>query len=135
MKKCLLFILALYSSCQPNYKRKVCQSDCDKFKRGKFFHRAQGDPTLYIIERSDSIQTEFIAKTGDFANLNIKWTGPCTYELTFLNQQIKGIDSVPESYQNMKVKVEIINIRNDSCFVIADDGTNKTPGVVYIDKK
>jgi hypothetical protein len=135
MRKYLLFILVLYNSCQSNDDRKVSQSDCDKFKTGKFFHRAQGNPILYKIERRDSIQTEYIGKTGDFANLNIKWTGPCTYELTFLNQQIKGIDSVPEFYQNTKVKVEIIEIRNDSCFVVADDGTEKTFGVVYIDKK
>ncbi|MEO6722268.1 MAG: hypothetical protein ABIN67_18010 [Ferruginibacter sp.] len=135
MKRYLLIIIVIYSSCQPSYERKASKTDCDKFKKGKFFHRSQGDPTLYKIERNDSIQTEFIGKTGEFANLKISWTGPCTYELTFLNQHINGPDSVPESYKNVKVKVEIINIRDDSCFVITNDGTKPLSGIVYIDKK
>jgi hypothetical protein len=135
MKKYLPFVLAFCISCQLNKKSKISIIECDKFKRGTFFHRAQEDPTLYKIERSDSIQTEFIGKTGDFVNLKISWTGPCSYELTFLSQHILGIDSVPDSYKNMRVKVEIISIRNDSCFVMADNGKKKMPGVVYLDKK
>jgi hypothetical protein len=105
-------------------------------KKGKFFHRSQGDPILYKIERTDSIQTEFIGKTGDYVNLKIKWTGPCTYELTFLNQHINSMDSVSESDQkNMKVKVEITKVRNDTSFVITSDGSDELPGIVYIDKR
>lgn len=128
-------MIVLYSSCQPNYERKATQTDCDKFKNGKFFHRLSQDPSLYKIERNDSVQTEFIGKNGDFANLRIKWTGPCSYELAFLSQYISGVDSIPESYKNINVKVEIINVRNDTCFIIADNGIEKLPGIVYIDKK
>src|SRR5450755_4011350 len=99
MKKYLFYIILLTSSCQPDHEKTASKVDCDKFKKGKFLHRAEGNPTLYRIERSDTIQTEFIGKTGDYVNLKIKWTGSCTYELTFLNQHINGIDSVPDYYQ------------------------------------
>lgn len=136
MKRYLLFIIVLYSSCKPRYESKASKTDCDKFKKGKFLHQSQGDPTLYKIERSDSIQKEIIGKTGDFVNLTITWTGPCNYELTFLNQHVNVVDSVSESVQKtMKVKVEITNVRNDTCFVIADNGSQQLPGIVYIEKK
>jgi hypothetical protein len=136
MKRYLLFIIVLYSACQPHYENKASEMDCNKFRKGKFLHQSQGDPTIYKIERTDSIQTEIIGKTGDFVNLKIRWTGPCTYELTFLNQHITSMDSVSEYLQkNMKVKVEITNVRNDTCFVIADNGSQQLPGIVYIDKK
>ena len=128
--------MVLSSSCRSNYERTAIKTECDKFKKGKFFHRSQGDPILYKIERTDSIQTEFIGKTGDYVNLKIKWTGPCTYELTFLNQHIISMDSVSESDQkNMKVKVEITKVRNDTSFVITSDGSDELPGIVYIDKR
>ena len=135
MKRYLLYIIVFYSSCQPGYERTASKTDCDKFRKGIFFHRAQGDPTLYRIERSDTIQTEFIGKTGNYVNLKIKWTEPCKYELTFINQHINGKDSVPESYKNTNVKVEILKVQNDTCFVIADDGIKPLHGIVYIDKK
>ena len=135
MKRYLLFIF-LYSSCQPQYESKASKTDCNKFKKGKFLHQSQGDPSIYKIERTDSIQTEIIGKTGDFVNLKIRWTGPCTYELTFLNQHLNSIDSISESLQkSLIVKVEITNVRNDTCFVITDNGSQQIPGIVYIDKK
>ena len=137
MIKYLFFSVLVISSCQTNNETKASKNDCDKFKKGVFFHRAEGDPTLYKIERSDTIQKEFIAKTGDYVNLKIKWTGQCSYELTFLNQHINRTDSVPESYQHTKVTVEIIRIQNDSCFIVANanDGLGPMHGVVYIDKR
>lgn len=129
---CLIFLIA---SCQSNYEIKASKTDCAKFKKGIFFHRAEGDPTLYKIERSDTTQKEFIGKTGDFATLRIKWTGDCSYELTFLNQHINVSDSVPESYQQTKVKVDIIRVQNDTCFIVTNAGSGPLHGVVYIDKR
>jgi hypothetical protein len=31
--------------------------------------------------------------------------------------------------------IEASRVRNDSCFVMADNGKKKMPGVVYLDKK
>jgi hypothetical protein len=136
MKKYLFFIIVLYSACEPGRQHKASKTDCDKFKKGDFLHKSQGDPTVYRIQRTDSVQKEIIGKTGDFVNLKISWTGPCTYELTFLDQHISGSDSVSESLKKtMLVKVEILEIRNDTCFVMAEAGDRRLPGIVYIDKK
>lgn len=90
---------------------------------------------MYRIERNDSIQKEIIGKTGDYANFKITWTDPCTYELTFLNQSVSNSDSVAESLKkSIKVKVEIQEVRNDTCFVMAYAGGRQLPGIVYADK-
>ena len=34
-----------------------------------------------------------------------------------------------------KVKVDIMSVSGDSCFVMVDNGINRYPGVVYIDRK
>jgi len=135
MKRYLLFIIVLYSSCQTKQDNKATKSDCEKFKTGRFLHQSQGDSHIYTIERNDSVQTEIIGKTGEFVNLKISWTSPCNYELTFLNQHINSPDSIPEANKDLKVKVEITSIRNDTCYVITDNGINKLPGIVYIDKR
>ena len=135
MKKNLFYFIFLISSCQSGYEQKASKTECEKFKTGTFFHTSQGNPTRYRIERNDSIQTEFIGKTGDYVNLKIIWTSPCSYELTFLNQHIVKTDSFSNPAEFKKVKVEILNIRNDSCFVIADNGIDRFRGVVYIDKR
>lgn len=135
MRIYLLFIIVLIGSCQTKQVNKATKSDCEKFKTGKFLHESEGDPVMYKIERNDSIQREIIGKSGGFANFKITWRGPCSYELTFLNQHIITPDSITESGKNLKVKVEIIKVRNDTCFVLADNGTISLPGIVYIDKK
>lgn len=135
LKKYFPFIILLVTSCHHSIESKPSKTDCDKFRKGRFYHRAEGDPTLYRIERSDSIQTEFIGKTGDYANLKIEWTGPCSYELKLLNQNINITDSVSEADKSRKVSVEILRVENDTCFIISDDGRFPLHGVVYIDKK
>lgn len=136
MKKSLLLLLMLYCACQPRHKSEASPTDCSRFKRGTFFYESKGDPNLYKFERADSIQKEIIGKSGGFVNLKINWTGPCTYELTFLDQQITGIDSVAESLKKtLKVKVEITKVQNDTCFIIADNGSDRIPGIIYIDKR
>jgi hypothetical protein len=132
----LIFLIVLYTSCKPGPERKASKTQCETFKKGNFLHTSQGDPTLYRIERTDSVQKEIIGNTGDYLNLKINWTSPCSYELTFLDQHITGRDSVSESLKKtMKVKVDILEIRNDSCFVIAETSGRKVSGFVYIDKK
>ena len=136
MKKYLFFAaILLANACQTQYEKKASKTECKKFKTGAFFHTAQGDTTIYRIKRNDSVQTEFIGETGNYVNLRIKWTGPCSYELTFLNQHILGPDSVSNPSQFRKVQVDILSVSGDTCFVIADNGVNRLPGVVYINKK
>ena len=122
-------------ACQSTYKKTATPSDCARFRNGKFLHRSEGDTNLYRIERNDSIQTEFIREAGEYVHLKINWTSPCAYELTYLNQHIFGADSIPESYRNMKIKVEILRAQEDSCFVLTDDGMSKKEGFFYIEKK
>jgi len=135
MKIYLLLIVVLYCSCQTKQAGNASKSDCEKFRTGKFLHQSQGDEHIYTIERNDSVQTEIIGKSGGFVDLKINWTGPCSYELTYLSQHINGPDSIPESNKPLKVKVEITRVSNDTCYVITDNGINKLPGIVYIDKK
>lgn len=129
MKKYLI-ILLLYS-CQSNNETKATKAECEQFKNGRFVHIATADRTQFTFERNDTIQKEFIGNTGDFVNLQINWTSPCSYELTFINQQVVGGDSVPVVHQNRTVKVEILEVRNDSCFIISDDGYDRLRGIVF----
>ena len=131
----LFFFIVLCGSCHANQVSMATKSDCEKFKTGKFIHESERDKVIYKIERNDSIQKEIIGKSGGFVNFKITWLGPCSYELTFLNQHINSADSIPESGKNLKVKVEIIKVSNDTCFVVAENGTSRLPGIVYIDKK
>ena len=136
MRKYLLYTaILLANSCQPKYEKTATRIECEKFKKGEFLHTSQGDPTIYKIKRNDSIQTEIIGKTGDYVNLRITWTGPCTYELTFLDQHILTGDSISDPSTFKKVKVDIMSVSGDSCFVIVDNGINRSAGVVYIDRK
>lgn len=136
MIKYIFFMGILFSSCQQAPEHKATKTECEKFKKGKFLYKSKGYPTVYRIERNDTVQKEIIGKTGDFINFKINWTAPCTYELTFLDQHISGSDSVSESdKKTMKVQVEILEISNDTCFVMTGSGDRSLPGIVYIDKK
>jgi hypothetical protein len=127
---CLVYLFA----CQPTYEQTATNSECAKFKKGKFVHQSEDDTTIYRIERNDSVQTEFIRNAGEYVHLKIKWTSPCSYELTYLNQHVFGADTVPVSYQNMKINVDILKVNGDTCFVLTNDGISKRTGVFYIDK-
>ena len=135
MKIYLLVSIVLFTSCQTKQVSKASKTDCEKFRTGSFLHESQGDPLIYKIERRDSVQTEIVDKTGNHVNLRISWTGACSYELTFLDQHINNADSISDIGKALKVKVDIVDVRNDTCFVIADNGVQKLPGIVYIDKK
>ena len=135
MKKHPLYLFLLMSSCQINDKTKASMDGCEKFKQGKFVQTWYEDPNKYKIERNDSTQKEFIGKDSGYLNLKIKWTGSCSYELTFLNQHIIGPDSVSNPSEIRKLKVEILQIKNDSCFVIGDNGIDRVRGIIYADKR
>ncbi len=136
MKTSVFIIAILFISCQQAPEHKATKTACEKFKKGKFLYKSKGYPTVYRIERNDTVQKEIIGKTGDFINFKINWTAPCTYVLTFLDQHISGSDSVSESdKKTMKVQVEILEIRNDTCFVMTVSRDRSFPGIVYIDKK
>jgi hypothetical protein len=134
MLKYFTIVTILITSCYDNHKTKILKADCDRFKNGIFFFRGEDDPTLYKIKRLDSLQTEFIGKTGNYVNLKIKWTGDCSYELTFINQHINGMDSATKADQPILVKVDITKIKNDTCFVVSTTSFTKQSGVLYIDR-
>jgi len=56
--------------------------------------------------------------------------------LSFLDQQNSRseLGSEPDK-KPMKVQVEILEISNDTCFVMTGSGDRSLPGIVYIDKK
>ena len=90
---------------------------------------------LFKIERSDTIQTEFMGNNREYTNYSIQWTGPCSYELSFLNEHLVKMAPTPEAYKRKKVKVTILSVQNDTCFVTADNGISSWPGIFYINKK
>ena len=135
MKKHLIYIYLLASSCHTNDKTEVSKQECEKFKRGKFIQTWDKDSNQYKIERNDSNQLEFIGAEGDYIHLKVKWTGPCSYELAYLSQHITGTDSVLHPSEIRKLQVDILQIRNDSCFIVGDNGIDQVKGIIYIDKK
>lgn len=110
--------------------------DCEKFKKGTFYHKLDGDTTLYRIERNDTIQKETMVRTGDYITLKISWVAPCEYDLTFLSQHISLTDSISTEYQGLKLKSRIVNIRNDSCFLetffVGDTINKPIKGILYL---
>ena len=76
--KNLLFLFTFYLIAQ----LAPAQTDCQKFKTGKFKNIEKGKDSGDYIERNDSIQTE---KHGEgIIKLKVTWIDDCSYRLTFL---------------------------------------------------
>lgn len=86
------------------------QSDCHRFKNGKFFlpdHKGEE----YLIERKGKVQTE-TESTGLKMKFKVEWINDCTYTLRF-----KKMLSNPENIKISKdwvVRVEIIETKENS---------------------
>ncbi len=62
----------------------VKNSECKKFKNGKFILRAELNNTDYLLNRNDSIQIETNVKDEKVTKWKVVWTNQCTYELWYL---------------------------------------------------
>lgn len=57
-------------------------ADCDRFKSGDFFYTIKPEGYRVVINRRDSLQSEYNRHADSVTGHVIKWTGPCEYELT-----------------------------------------------------
>ncbi|WP_291149291.1 hypothetical protein [Flavobacterium sp. UBA7680] len=58
------------------------ESNCEKFKTGKFLYTAEGLPDI-IVTRTKTTQTETIKESKDEIEGSIIWKSNCNYEFTF----------------------------------------------------
>lgn len=75
---CLTILLSC-SSMQKNI-------DCSKFRQGEFELHSRYDNSVSLIQRNDSIQTEYNKSTGLIVKAKIKWASQCEYELQYFQQ-------------------------------------------------
>ena len=86
---------------------------CEQFHTGKFSCRSEPDGVEYLVTRNDSIQTEHDLSTGKIVNMKVKWTSPCSYELTFLSTNEFVTDPSQEYSKTHPLKVKIIKRTNN----------------------
>lgn len=84
------------------------QSECEKFRTGRFEIRSELDNSITTIERNDSIQTETSNTTGHMVKARIKWTGDCGYELRYFAQTTNSSDTIVPFIQARPLKTTIL---------------------------
>jgi hypothetical protein len=89
----------------------VGQSDCDKFKVGKFQNVEEGVVKSSIV-RNDSIQVE---KFGDREiKLRINWLDDCSYQLSLLEGNEAFWKSRPKDMPTPDMVVRIVSVDGDA---------------------
>lgn len=78
MKKVLFFLLLVFLS----NKGFSQESNCEKFKTGKFLYTSQGLPSI-TVTRTETTQTEKINPLAEEVTGTIVWKSNCNYEFTF----------------------------------------------------
>jgi hypothetical protein len=58
------------------------ESDCEKFKIGKFLYTGEGLPNI-TVTRTKTTQTETIKESTEVIEGTVVWKSDCTYEFTF----------------------------------------------------
>lgn len=69
-----LFIIPVIIACKS-------RNNCEDFRTGKFTYQVLD--TEWVVERNDSLQTEYCEELGVNMELNISWLNKCTYVLKF----------------------------------------------------
>ena len=64
------------------------QDDCDGFRFGKFEMDSNAGGKI-IVERSATLETQTLTRTGSVAQYKLKWLSKCNY-ITFDRKLIKG---------------------------------------------
>jgi len=82
--------------------------DCSKFRKGKFELHSKYDNSVSLIQRNDSIQTEYNKTTGHIAKAKIKWKSECEYELQYFQQTTNSTDTIIPFLQTRPLITKII---------------------------
>lgn len=118
-----LIAIAFAVSCASTNK----QTDCKRFKTGRFELHSKVDNSISLIERNDSIQTETDSKSGSVVKARIKWTANCEYELTYFSQTSNSSDTIVPFVQSRPLKTIILQMGKDFyVFKASMEGTNVT---------
>lgn len=78
MKKVYIFLLLGFLSIKCHSQ----ESNCEKFKTGKFLYTSEGLPDTFIT-RTETTQIETIKESKDEIQGKIIWKSNCNYEFTF----------------------------------------------------
>jgi hypothetical protein len=82
-----LFMLFTFSFCTEKKK----QSNCSRFKTGNFSIYLNPEGIRYEIVRTSTTQTEYNTTTDTIVGFNVKWTGPCEYEVQKMYKRKKTV--------------------------------------------
>lgn len=117
------FFFTILLSCSSTQK----QTDYSKFRQGKFELHSKYDNSVTLIQRNDSIQTEYNKSTGHVVKAKIKWTSECEYELQYFQQTTNSTDTIVPFVQARPLKTKIIKATKEYCVFIASMAdTDKT---------
>ncbi|MFT5055804.1 MAG: hypothetical protein ACI80H_000508 [Pseudoalteromonas distincta] len=91
MRYAAIALLALFYGCSEKPKKEsiqefefvISEKPFKDWHTGKFYYKEPKIGT-FLINRSDSIQEEFIKSTGMIVEFDIDWTTDSTYTLTFV---------------------------------------------------
>lgn len=107
MRKTLFFLLffsAFVIGC-------VKKNGCAEWRNGNFYLKLANGGKFYI-QRKDSIQTEYLQKTGPLIHGKIEWLDDCEYRVNFTGIE-NPVKPVPDSLKHFSVRVQIVQSFND----------------------
>jgi len=95
----LILFAALNSSCNPN---------CDAVKIGTFELNSY-DGSIHTIMRTEKTQTEFIEKSGNVVQYDLKWISPYAYQI-FNRKLVQGTEDRKVPPINDTITFEIVKV-------------------------
>lgn len=127
MRKTIPFLLLITTSILISCASANKQTDCERFKTGRFELHSKVGNSISIIERNDTIQTETNTKSGSIVKARIKWTSNCEYELTYFAQTTNSTDTIVPFVQSRPLKTTILQTdKNYYIFKSSMGGSNMT---------
>lgn len=127
MRKTIPFLLLITTSIAISCASANKQTDCERFKTGRFELHSKVDNSISIIERNDTIQTETNTKSGNIVKARIKWRANCEYELTYFAQTKNSSDTIVPFVQSRPLKTTILQTGKDYyVFKATMEGTSVT---------
>jgi hypothetical protein len=101
----LLLTLASLAACS----KSADPADCKRFKTGhfRFVAHQSGMAYSWLIDRTDSIQTETDEVTGDVSKLSVKWVDDCHYQLKLMSSTRPFPDSIQQIRKTVALQTEI----------------------------
>jgi len=80
--------------------------NCDFFKTGRYLYHSNYSGRDYLINRTDSIQTETLLHTNDLSSYRVEWISPCEYNII-------SEDTINGNISIKILKNEIISFNSD----------------------